>query len=388
MGALTDTAVRKAKPRDKAYTMADGEGLRLTVKPSGSKYWQWEYRHPVTGKKNIASYGTYPDVGLAEARAAHAAARKLRAAGVDPNEHRKAKKAASGERAANSLEVVAREWLDKKEGERVDGSNSRSRGWFENYVFPYLGSRPVAEVDAPELLSVLRRIANKGYLDTAHRVRAELSAMFRYAIATARAKSDPAAALRDALPRPHEQHFAGITDPTQFGALLRAIDGYKGDETTRQCLRLTALLFQRPSEIRAMRWAELDLDAGEWRIPPARQKISKAKKENARTPDHVVPLPKQAVTILGELQPLTGRWQYVFTSHRDRKRPVSENTPNTALKRMGYVSEIQTVHGFRHSASTMLNEMGWPADAIERQLSHGDPNKIRGGYMPLNTYSG
>lgn len=385
MSKLTEIQIRNAKPTGdgKPVKLADGKGLFLHVTLEGGrirKRWRWRYRRPGSGKENTLGLGVYPETKLAMARAKHAEGRKLLQQGIDPGEHQKAKKASSAERAANSLEVVAREWLDKKESERVNVSNSRSRGWFENYVFPYLGAKPVAEVDPREVLAILRKIADKGYLDTARRVRAELSAMYRYAVATGRATYDPAAPLVDALPRPQEQHFAGITDPDQFGALLRAIDGYIGDETTKQCLRLTALLFQRPTEVRAMRWGELDLDGALWRIPPARQKLAKAKKESQRTPDHVVPLPTQAVAVLRELQPLTGRWEYVFTSHRDRKRPISENTPNTALKRMGYTSEVQTVHGFRHSASTMLNEMGWSPDAIERQLSHGDPNKIRGTY--------
>lgn len=385
MAKLTNITIQRARPtaEGKPVKLADGAGLILVVTLEGGvirKRWRWRYRRPGTNKENMLGLGVYPETTLADARAQHAEGRKLLAQGIDPSEHQRAKRAATADRAANSLEVVAREWLDKKDSERVDLSNSRSRGWFGNYVFPYLGGRPIAAIEAPELLTVLRRVAGKGYLDTAHRVRGELSAVFRYAIATGRATQDPAAALKDALPQPQEEHFAGITDPGQFGALLRAIDGYIGDETTRQCLRATALLFQRPSEVRAMRWAELDLDAGSWRIPPARQKVSRAKKENVRTPDHVVPLPLQAVAILRELQPLTGRWEYVFASHRDRRRPISANTPNTALKRMGYTSEVQTVHGFRHSASTLLNEMGWSPDAIERQLSHGDSNKIRGTY--------
>lgn len=385
MGKLTDIAIRKAKPTadGKPVKLADGGGLTLVVTLEGGevrKRWRWRYRRPVTQKENMLGLGVYPEVSLAEARARHAEGRRLLTQGVDPSDHKRATKAATLERASNSLEVVALEWLAKKDGERVGGSNARSGGWFRNYVFPYLGARPVSDVEPKEVLAVLKRIAGKGHLDTAHRVRAELSAMYRYAIATDRASRDPAAPLSDALPRPQERHFAGITNPAEFGKLLRVIDGYDGDEVTRQCLRMTALLFQRPSEVRGMRWEEVDLDARLWRIPPKRQKLSKAKKENVRTPDHIVPLPEQAVAILRDLQPLTGRWEYVFTSHRDRTRPISENTPNAALKRLGYFAEVHTVHGFRHSASTMLNEMGWSPDAIERQLSHGDPNKIRGTY--------
>ncbi|MDE2382810.1 MAG: integrase arm-type DNA-binding domain-containing protein [Xanthomonadaceae bacterium] len=378
---LTDVAIRKAKPADKPQRLFDGGGLYLEVAPTGGKLWRWKYRHG--GKEKRLALGAYPAVGLADARESCAAARKLLAAGIDPGEQRKAGKAAGEERAANSLEVVTREYLAKMAAHRTEGTAKRAQAWMEQHVFPKLGARPIADVEAPELLEVLQRMVNRGTVDSANRVRVELSGVFRYAIATGRAKRDPAADLRGALPKHTKTHFASLTDAADIAGLLHAIDGYMGDPRTLAALKLSPLLFQRPGELRMMGWAELDLDASEWRIPAARQKLSKAQKENPRTPDHVVPLPSQAVTILRELHAMTGRGRYVFSGLRSPARPMSENTVGAALRRMGYTSDQMTAHGFRHMASTRLNEMGWNPDAVERQLSH----RLAGGTV-RNTYAG
>ena len=371
---LSDTAIRKAKPgvhperghTGKAYKLADGFGLYLEVSPAGGKWWRWKYRRPVTGKENRLSFGTYPEVSLADARARRDEARKLLAAGVDPGEHRKAENAAGAERAANSFEVVAREWLAKQTW--VPDYRSKVEAWLANDVFPYIGGRPVAEVTAPDFLRVARRIEERGAIESAHRIMQNCGQVVRYAIATGRAERNPVADLRGALSPAPEKHHAAITDPVAFGGLLRAIDGYAGDPVTRAALKLSALLFVRPGELRHAEWAEIDLDAAEWNIPAGKMKM--------RQP-HLVPLSEQAVAILRELHPLTGRGEYVFPGGRSPRRPMSNNAINGALRRMGYRSEDMTAHGFRASARTMLDEvLGYRADYIEHQLAHAvrDPN--------------
>lgn len=380
---LTPSEVQNAKAQGKPYALHDGGGLLLDVMPNGSKLWRFRYYRPGTNTRTMLSLGTFPAVPLRKARERREEARTLLADGVDPGEQRKAHKRATDARAVNSLEVVTREYLAKMAAQRTEGTAKRAQAWMEQHVFPKLGARPVAEVEAPELLEVLQRMVTRGTVDSANRVRVELSGVFRYAIATGRAKRDPAADLRGALPKHTKTHFASLTDAADIAGLLRAIDGYMGDPRTLAALKLAPMLFQRPGELREMEWQELDLDAAEWRIPAARQKLPKAQKENPRTPDHVVPLPPQAVAILRELHELTGRGRYVFSGLRSPARPMSENTVNAALRRMGYTSEQMTGHGFRHMASTRLNEMGWNPDAVERQLSH----RLAGGTV-RNTYAG
>jgi len=377
---LSPSEVANAKPGPKPYKLPDGGGMFLLVNPDGSKLWRWRYRRPVVGTENMLGLGIYPEVKLAQARQRREEARALVAQGIDPGAQRKAEKAAGAERAANSLEVVTRAYQEMKAGQRTKGTSDRCKAWMETHVFPYVGARPVAEIEAPELLACLQRLVKAGKLESADRIRSELSAVFRYAIAAGIAKRDPAHDLRGALPKATKRHFASITDTGQIADLLRAMDDYTGDPVTLAALRLSPILFQRPGEIRQMEWIELDLDAGEWRIPAAKQKLSRAEKENPRTPAHVVPLPSQAVAILRDLHSLTGRSSYVFAGKVSSKRPMSENTVRQALRRLGYGNEQMTPHGFRHMASTRLNEMGWNPDAIERQLSHRDGNKIRGTY--------
>ena len=377
---LTPSAVANAKPRATAYKLSDERGMFLLVQPNGSKWWRWKYRRPDTGKENLLSLGTYPDVSLKRAREKREEARALLSDGVDPGARRAALKRAARVLAANSFEAIAREWLEVKSGQWVPENASRTLAWLEKHVFPSIGRRPIAELKAPELLDMLRKLVARGTLNTAERVRGMLSTIFRYAISTGRAERDWASDLRGTLPKSTKRHFAALTHPDDVAALLRAIDGYQGSPVTLAALKLAPLLFQRPGELRGAEWAEIDLDKAEWRIPAARQKLAKAAKESTRTPPHVVPLPKQAVAVLRDLQALTGLGRFLFPGLRTPTRPMSENTVNAALRRLGYTTEQMTGHGFRHMASTRLNELGWNPDAIERQLSHRDRNAIRGTY--------
>ena len=361
---LTDTAVRKAKPTDKTQRLFDGGGLYLEITPAGGKRWRQKYRF--AGKEKLLAHGTYPDVSLAEARERREKARKLLANGVDPGQHRQAEKAAGAERAGNSFEVVAREWLTKRDW--VPNYTAKVTAWLENDVFPYIGGRPVAELTAPEFLRVGRRIEDRGAIESAHRVLQNCGQVMRYAIATGRADRNPVADLKGALAPTPEKHHAAIVDPEGIGALLRAIDGYKGSHVTRCALQLAPLLFVRPGELRQAEWTEIDLEAAEWNIPASKMKM--------RQP-HLVPLSRQAIAILEELQPLTSRSQYVFPGGRSSKRPMSENALTAALRRMGYEQGTMTVHGFRAMARTILDEvLHYRPDYIEHQLAHAvkDPN--------------
>lgn len=372
--ALTDIALRKAKPSDKPIKLVDGRGLYLLVKPGGAKWWRWDYRRPVTAKRNTLSLGTYPDVGLALARERRDDARKLLADGIDPGETRKALKAAGDQLAANSYEVVAREWLGKQLW--VPGYISKVTAWMENDVFPYIGSRPIGSLLAPEFLIVGRRVEERGAIESSHRILQTCSQVMRYAIATGRAERNPVPDLKGALARPPKKHFASIVDPKEVGALLRAIDGYAGTPEVRAALKLAPLVFVRPGELRQAEWSEFHLDfedadkqpAPYWDIPARRMKM--------REP-HLVPLAPQAVQVLRELYQLTGRGRYVFPSARSSKRPMSNNAVNAALRRMGFDSDTMTGHGFRAMARTILDEvLKFRPDWIEHQLAHAvrDPN--------------
>ncbi|EQM77722.1 integrase [Stenotrophomonas maltophilia MF89] len=363
---LTDTAIRKAKPGPKPTKLRDGGGLYVQLNPDGSRWWRWDYRRPVTGKRNTLSLGTYPEVSLADARGRQAEARRLLASGIDPGEHRKAAKVAGVEKAANSFEVVTREWLGKQKW--VESYRCKVVAWMDNDVFPWIGGRPVAELAAPDFLRVARRIEERGAIESAHRIMQNCGQVMRYAVATGRADRNPVADLRGALAPPMERHHTAITDPRELGGLLRAIDGYAGDASTRAALRLAPLIFVRPGELRHAEWSEIDLDAGEWNIPAHKMKM--------REP-HLVPLSSQAVAILRDLQPLTGHRQYVFPGGRSPKRPLSDNALTAALRRMGFDKETMTAHGFRATARTLLDEvLGWRPDLIEHQLAHAvrDPN--------------
>ncbi|HEX7342165.1 MAG TPA: integrase arm-type DNA-binding domain-containing protein [Rhodanobacteraceae bacterium] len=361
---LTNTAIHKAKPADKPKRMFDGGGLYLEVSPAGGKLWRLKYRF--MGKEKRLSLGTYPDTSLADARAKRDAARKLLAAGVDPGEQRKAEKAAGLEAAANSFEVVAREWLAKQTW--VPHYRDKVEAWQAQDVWPYIGKRAISELTAPEFLAVGRRIEERGAIESAHRVLQTCGQVMRYAIATGRADRNPVADLKGALPSPAEHHHAAITKPDELAGLLRAIDDYSGDPVTRAALKLSALLFVRPGELRHAEWQEIDMDAGEWNIPAGKMKM--------RQP-HLVPLCEQAVAILRDLYALTGAAPYVFPGARSRLRPMSNNAINAALRRMGFSKETMTAHGFRATARTILDEqLGYRPDFIEHQLAHAvkDPN--------------
>lgn len=363
---LTPSAVANAKPQAKPYKLPDGRGMLLLVNPDGSKLWRWRYRRPVTGTENMLALGAYPETSLRLAREKREEARALLADGIDPGEHRKAEKAAGMERAANSFEVIAREWLGRQTW--VEHYRVKVEAWMANDVYPYIGGRPVAELSASEFLRVGRRMEERGAIESAHRVLQTCGQVMRYAIATGRADRNPVADLKGALAAPAERHHAAITEPGALGGLLRAIEGYSGDPTTRAALKLSALLFVRPGELRHAEWTEIDLDAAEWNIPAGKMKM--------RQP-HLVPLCGQAVAILRELQPLTGRGQYVFPGGRSPRRPMSNNAINAALRRMGYGTDTVTAHGFRATARTILDEvLGYRVDYIEHQLAHAvkDPN--------------
>jgi integrase len=362
---LNDTKVRSAKSREKAFKLSDERGLFLLVTPTGSRLWRLKYR--LNGREKLISLGAYPDVTLKRAREKRDAARTLIADGIDPSAQRKAERAA----LAQSFEGVAKEWLELQTKSLAPETISILTARLDSGLYPYIGSRPIAAITAQELLVALRRIEARGRHETAHRVRALAGRVFRYAVATGRAHHDVAADLKGALAPVKSKHFASVTDPARVGELMRAIHGYSGHPVTALALKLAPLVFVRPGELRAAEWPEFDLANAEWRIPGERMKMGEP---------HVVPLSRQALAILGELQPLARGGKYLFPSLRTRDRPMSDNTINAALRRMGYTSEEQTGHGFRSMASTLLNEQGFPPDVIELQLAHAERNKVRAAY--------
>ena len=361
---LTDTAIRNAKPGKKSRRLFDGGGLYVEIAPSGGKWWRLKYRYG--GKEKRISLGVYPDVSLKDARDRRDAARKLLANDIDPSEQRKAKKAAKAIQGANSFEVIAREWHAKRKSSWTERHAETVIRRLELNVFPWLGTQPIADITAPQLLSVINRIEERGAIETAHRVLSICGQVFRYAIVTARAERDPSGDLKGALQPVKTQHFAAVTEPDKIAEVLRAIDGYEGTLVVRSALRLAPLVFVRPGELRQAEWADIDLECAEWRYI-----VSKTD-----TP-HVVPLSTQAVDILIELQPLTGSGHYVFPSARSASRPMSDNAVLAALRRMGIGKDEMSGHGFRAMARTILDEvLGFRADYIEHQLAHAvrDPN--------------
>ena len=361
---LTDTAVRNAKPGAKPAKMFDERGLFLLVTPTGGKWWRLRYRFD--GKEKLLSLGVYPDVGLKVARARRDEARKLVADGIDPGEHRKATKAAKGDRAANSFEVVGREWFAKCRPNWAKSHSDKIIRRFERDIFPWVGGRPIADVTAPELLAVLRRIESRGALETAHRALSSCGQVFRYAIATGRAVGDPSRDLRGALPQVNGEHFAAVTEPKQVAELLRTLDGYQGTLTVACALRLAPLVFVRPGELRKAEWAHINLDTAEWRYTVTKTDTA-----------HIVPLATQAVAILRELYSLTGTGHFVFPGARSYGRPMSDNAILAAMRRMGIAKDEMSGHGFRAMARTILDEvLGVRTDLIEHQLAHAvkDPN--------------
>lgn len=369
MPPLTDTSIKNAKPRAKPYRLSDEKGLYLEVAPSGGKWWRFKYRFE--GKEKRLSLGVYPDTGLKLARRNLEEARRLLAEKIDPSEFRKTAKATSAESGKNSFQAVALEWWMKFSPAWSAGHGERIKRRLELDVFPWIGSRPAGEITPPELLMVVRRIENRGALETAHRALHNCGQVFRYAVATGRAERDPSADLRGALPPVKEKHHASLTKAEDVAELLRVIDGYHGSFVTQCALRLAPLVFVRPGELRQAEWAEIDLEGCEWRIPAEKMKAGVL---------HIVPLSRQAVSILCEIKPLTGRSRYVFPCARSPKRAMSGNAVLGALRRLGYLKDEMTGHGFRSLASTRLNEMGWNRDAIERQLAHGERDPVRAAY--------
>ena len=355
---LTHAAIKNAKPADKPLRLFDGGGLYLEVAPAGGKWWRLKYR--VGGKEKRLSLGTWPDVGLKDARGKRDEARKQIAAGIDPGETRKAQKAAMVARDEGSFEVVAREWYGKHAPTWAPSHGGKILRRFELDVFPWIGGRPVGEIVAPDLLAVVRRIEARGALDTAHRALQTCGQVFRYAVATGRAQRDPTGDLRGALPPAREGHFPAVTDPGKVGDLLRALDGYEGTLTVRVALRLAPLVFVRPGELRKAEWADFDLEGATWSFTATKTGTA-----------HVVPLATQAVALLRELHPLTGRGRYVFPSARTADRPMSDNAVLSAMRRMGIPKDEMTGHGFRAMARTILDEvLGFRPDWIEQQLAH------------------
>ncbi|MGH6958794.1 MAG: tyrosine-type recombinase/integrase [Caulobacteraceae bacterium] len=366
---LSDLAVRTAKPREKQFKLADSGGLYLLVRPSGGKLWRMKYRFG--GVEQLLAFGQYPDVSLKAARARRDAARKLITDGKNPLVEKKLAIIAEKVSAANTFKLVAEEVIAKAEQEGAADATLRKARWMASLLEPALGERPVAQISAAELHIRLKEIEKAGHRETAVRLRAFASRVFRYAVATQRADRDPASDLRGALVSPRVKHYAAILDPAELGALLRAIDGFEGQPATKLALRLAPHVFVRPGELRQAEWKELDLTGATWRIPAGRMKM--------REP-HDVPLSRQAVLIFKEAKLLAGTSRYVFPSVRSLARPMSDNTLNAALRRLGYSADEMTTHGFRSTASTLLNEAGcWSPDAIERALAHKD-SSVRGIY--------
>jgi integrase len=356
--ALTDTAVRNTKPSDRPLKIFDERGLFLLVTPRGGKWWRLKYRFG--GREKLLSLGVYPDVPLKLARERRDEARRLLAIGTDPSENKKANKAARQERAANSFEVVAREWFAKMTPNWVEHHGNRIIRRFERDIFPWIGSHAISDLTGPEVLSALRRIEGRGALNTAHRALQNCSQVFRYAVATGRAKRDPTSDLRGALPPVKGTHFAAVTEPAEVGKLLRVLDGYQGTFAVVCALKLAPLVFVRPGELRKAEWADIDFDEAQWRF-----KVTKTD-----TP-HIVPLSTQAVEILRDLHALTGTGRFVFPGARTNARPMSDNAVLAAMRRMGVTKEEMCGHGFRAMARTILDErLGFRVDVIEHQMSH------------------
>jgi integrase len=369
--ALNDVTIRNVKPNGRAFKLKDSDGLFLDVRPSGKKIWR--VRYWIKQKENTLTLGEYPAISLKDARVMRDEARKLIVVGIRPESPKHAN-SSSQEQLQNTFANIAQEWLEQRRREQrsektLSGVESRLR----RLVLPFIGNMEMDQIQAPTLLQVIKRIEAKGTLETAHRVLNICGQVFRYAIVTGRAVRDPSGDLKGALLSVKSKHFSTITTPKDIGPLLKACDGYQGSEVVRIALLISALTFVRPGELRQMEWSEVDLDAAEWRISEEKMKM--------RRP-HIVPLSTQVVELLRQLFKITGHGRYAFPSYRTPAgdRPMSDNTLNAALRRLGYGKEEMTAHGFRAMASTILYENGWPGDAIERQLAHMEKNAIKAAY--------
>lgn len=367
---LTDTSVRNAKPRERAYKLADGGGLYLLVTPVGGRLWRLKYR--VDSIERKLSFGKYPDVSLADARRARDAARSQLSTGADPSITRRRERIARKLSVGTTFSAVGLEYVEKCQKEGRAPATIVKLHWARNWLEPVIGRRPVDQIEAHEILSVLKRLEAAGQLETARRIRAFASRVFRYAVATARAKMDPAALLVGAVAAPRVKHLSAILEPKRAGELMRAIATYSGTPTTRLALQLAANVFLRPGELRQAEWSEIGFDAAVWRVPASRMKMRR---------EHVIPLSRQSLAILQQARAVSGGGKFVFPALGRPDRPMSENTAIAALRRMGFTADEMTAHGFRAMASTLLNESGeWSPDAIERSLSHKDSDKVRAAY--------
>lgn len=367
-GKLTDTAIRNAKPSDKPRKLTDERGLFLLVNPNGGKWWRFKYRFG--GKEKLLSLGVYPDISLADARERREAARKLVAQNVNPAAVRKEEQAKAAEDAL-TFRVVALEWYEKKRPGWTEATAYNKLRQLERELLPQLGSVPIKGVTPKIILNAVQRIEDRECHETARRVLQCCGQIFRYAVSADYVEIDPTPALRGALRAVAVRHRASITDPKAVGPLLRALWDYEGSPVVALALRFAPLTFVRPGELRHAEWSEFDEEGAEWRIPASKMKMKA---------QHIVPLSRQALEILKALRPLTGSGRYLFPSERSAARPMSENTVNGALRRLGYSKEQMTGHGFRSMASTLLNEQGWNKDAIERQLAHAERNSVRAAY--------
>ena len=366
---LTDFAIRKAKSTEKPQKLADSGGMYLLVHPNGSKYWRLKYRFG--GREKTLALGIYPHISLADARERRDHAKKLLANDTDPGELKQAKKLEAKQLSANTFEAVAREWHEKQSVKWVPKNTARTLSLLDRNIFPFIGNSPIAQVTAGSLLSAVQKIEKRGNIETAHRAMQICGQIFRYAIATGRAQADLSLVLKGALTPVKEKHHTSITNPKHIKDLLLALESYNGAFITKIALRLSPLLFVRPGELRHAEWAEIDMDAAEWRIAAGKMKMKAV---------HLVSLSAQALLILREIQPHTGEGRYVFPGVRTPSRPMSENTINAALRRLGYDKNEMTGHGFRSMASTILHEQGWPHEAIERQLAHAERSKVSAAY--------
>ena len=359
--ALADTFVRQVKHTGKAAgdKYADGGGMYLLVK-AGGKYWRQDYTY--IGKRKTLALGVYPAVTLAQARKRRDKARELLADGIDPGIAKREEKQAKAAAAGNTFEAVAEQWLKATAAKRAAITQDKVSTWLRKDVFPYIGKMPITTIGPRDVLAVVRKMEARGVIDSAKRVAQICGQVFRYAVAEGTAERDVTADLRGAFQHAEKKHYAAITDPAKLGELLRSIHAYTGHPGTVAAMKLAPMVFLRPGELRAGEWAEIDLEAGEWRIPAARMKMGN---------DHIVPLSRQAVEILRSLHPITGHGRFVFPSLRTGERPMSENTLNACLRAMGYSNEVHTAHGFRATARTIMDEvLGERVDLIEHQLAH------------------
>ena len=362
---LSDAKIRHAKPAAKPYKLYDGGGLFLLVHANGSRYWRLKYR--LAGREKVFAVGVYPEVGLAEAREKALAARRLIRDGADPVVERRRRQIGN---TADTFQAIAGDWIASRENHWSPSYRDAVQSALAANLYAQIGGLPVRAITVPILRDALLLMERRGALSALRKVRMWASMVFRYAIATGRADSDPAAPLRGTFKAHKGRNFAALTKVEEFGELLGSIHAYDGSPVTRSALLLMAYTFTRTGELRAAEWAEIDLPTATWRIPAERMKMREA---------HVVPLSTQAMRVLSELRALTGHSRWVFPNERNRQKPMSENTILYALYRMGYHSRA-TGHGFRSSASSLLNELGFDADVIERQLAHKERNKVRAAY--------